>query len=102
MKKEIVRLSAGVAVFLGVASCGGEGQMQEPDRSITIVSIIGLIIIWGSFLYHKFIQGGGHKTSGQEADSEPAKEEKAESSQSSPPPEENKVSKGKKKGKKRR
>ena len=33
-------------------------DMVEPDRTITIVSIIGLIIIWGSFFYHKFVQGG--------------------------------------------
>ena len=109
MKKESARLSVGVAIFLGVVSCGGEGQMQEPDRSITIVSIIGLIIIWGSVLYHKFVQGGGDKTCAEEADPKPAKEEKAEStleeaesSQSSPPPVENKGSKGKKKGKQRR
>ena len=32
-------------------------EMVEPDRTITIVSIIGLIIIWGSVAYHKFVQG---------------------------------------------
>ena len=107
MKKESVRLSVGVAIFLGGVSCGGEGQMQEPDRTITIVSIIGLIIIWGSFLYHKFVQGGGSANCGGEA--EPAKGEKeestpeeAESSQSTPPPVEKKGSKGKKRDKKRR
>ena len=108
MKKESARLFMGVAIFLGAVSCGDEGQMQEPDRTITIVSIIGLIIIWGSVLYHKFVQGGGHNTSGQEADSEPARDEEPESaleeaehSQSSPPAEKNKGPKGKKKGKKR-
>jgi hypothetical protein len=35
-------------------------EMVEPDRTIMIVSIIGLIIIWGSFFYHKFVQGGGN------------------------------------------
>ena len=35
-----------------------ESEIVEPDRTITIVSIIGLIVIWGSFFYHKFIQGG--------------------------------------------
>lgn len=34
-------------------------QMVEPDRTILIVSIIGLVIIWGSVLYHKLVQGGG-------------------------------------------
>lgn len=33
-------------------------EMVEPDRTILIVSIIGLVIIWGSFFYHKFVQGG--------------------------------------------
>ena len=33
-------------------------EMVEPDRTIMIVSIIGLVIIWGSFFYHKFVQGG--------------------------------------------
>ena len=32
-------------------------EMVEPDRTIMIVSIIGLVIIWGSVLYHKFVQG---------------------------------------------
>ena len=35
-----------------------ETEMVEPDKTITIVSIIGLIVIWGSFFYHKFVQGG--------------------------------------------
>ncbi len=34
-------------------------EMVEPDRTIMIVSIIGLVIIWGSFFYHKYVQGGG-------------------------------------------
>ena len=33
-------------------------EMVEPDRTIMIVSIIGLVVIWGSFFYHKFVQGG--------------------------------------------
>ena len=33
-------------------------KMVEPDRTIMIVSIIGLVVIWGSVLYHKFVQGG--------------------------------------------
>lgn len=33
-------------------------EMVEPDRTIMIVSIIGLVIIWGSVLYHKFLQEG--------------------------------------------
>ena len=32
-------------------------EMVEPDRTIMIVSIIGLVIIWGSVFYHKFVQG---------------------------------------------
>lgn len=33
-------------------------EMVEPDRTIMIVSIIGLVVIWGSVAYHKFVQGG--------------------------------------------
>ena len=33
-------------------------EMVEPDRTILIVSIIGLVVIWGSVAYHKFVQGG--------------------------------------------
>ena len=33
-------------------------EMVAPDRTIMIVSIIGLVVIWGSFFYHKFVQGG--------------------------------------------
>jgi len=35
------------------------GEMVEPDRTIMIISIIGLVVIWGSFFYHKLVQGGG-------------------------------------------
>ncbi|MFT5089649.1 MAG: hypothetical protein ACI8PG_004020 [Planctomycetota bacterium] len=35
-----------------------ETEMVEPDRTIMIVSIIGLVVIWGSFFYHKFVQDG--------------------------------------------
>ena len=49
-------------------------EMVEPDRTIMIVSIIGIVIIWGSFFYHKFVQGGstasGHSDSGPEGDVE--------------------------------
>ncbi len=33
-------------------------EMVEPDRTILIVSIIGLVVIWGSVAYHKFVQEG--------------------------------------------
>ena len=33
-------------------------EMVEPDRTIMIVSIIALVIIWGSVAYHKFVQDG--------------------------------------------
>lgn len=33
-------------------------EMVEPDRTILIVSVIGLVIIWGSVAYHRFVQGG--------------------------------------------
>lgn len=32
-------------------------EMVEPDRTIMIVSIIGLVVIWGSVAYHKLAQG---------------------------------------------
>ncbi|MEE2659102.1 MAG: hypothetical protein VX733_11400 [Candidatus Latescibacterota bacterium] len=32
--------------------------MIEPDRTIMIVSVIGLIVIWGSVAYHKWVQDG--------------------------------------------
>ena len=31
-------------------------EMIEPDRTIMIVSIVGLVVIWGSFFYHKYLQ----------------------------------------------
>ncbi len=33
-------------------------DMVDPDRTIMIVSIVGLVIIWGNVAYHKFVQGG--------------------------------------------
>ncbi len=49
-------------------------EMVEPDRTIMIVSIIGIVIIWGSFFYHKFVQGGdadsGSSDPGPEDDAE--------------------------------
>jgi hypothetical protein len=49
-------------------------EMVEPDRTIMIVSIIGIVIIWGSFFYHKFVQGGatdsGQSDPGVEDDGE--------------------------------
>ena len=33
-------------------------EMVEPDRTILIVSIMGLVAIWGSVAYHKFVQDG--------------------------------------------
>jgi hypothetical protein len=33
-------------------------EMVEPDRTIMIVSIIGLVVIWGSFFYHRYLQDG--------------------------------------------
>jgi hypothetical protein len=32
--------------------------MVEPDRTILIVSIVGLVVIWGSVAFHKFVQDG--------------------------------------------
>ena len=64
MKNEIAQLFLRLGICLGAVSCGGLEEMQEPDRSITIVSIIGLVIIWGSVLYHKFVQGGGGRCRG--------------------------------------
>jgi len=46
-------------------------EMVEPDRTIMIVSIIGLIVIWGSFFYHKFVQGGGEAADGESAPAKP-------------------------------
>lgn len=33
-------------------------EMVEPDRTILIVSLIGLVVIWGSVAYHKWVQDG--------------------------------------------
>jgi hypothetical protein len=63
-------------------------EMVEPDRTIMIVSIIGIVIIWGSFFYHKFVQGGsaaagtpepdeGTEQAGPEADEGSAEEGEA-------------------------
>ena len=43
-------------------------EMVEPDRTIVIVSIIALVVIWGSVLYHKFVQGGGSAPKDRGAD----------------------------------
>ena len=51
-------------------------EMVEPDRTIMIVSIIGIVIIWGSFFYHKFVQGGGADS----GDSAPGADEDGEHS----------------------
>jgi hypothetical protein len=49
-------------------------EMVEPDRTILIVSIIGLVVIWGSVAYHKFVQGGAPVggTTVENADAAPA------------------------------
>ena len=40
-------------------------EMVETGRTIMIVAIVGLVIIWGSVAYHKFVQGsGGGQVSG--------------------------------------
>ena len=54
-------------------------EMVEPDRTIMIVSIIGIVIIWGSFFYHKFVQGGDAAS----GSSEPGPQDDGE--QSTPP-----------------
>lgn len=46
-------------------------EMVEPDRTIMIVSIIGLVVIWGSVAYHKFVQGGGAAAEEQGAGESP-------------------------------
>ena len=58
MSDRITILASTAFVALGTSSCAWLDEMREPDRTITIVSIIGLVIIWGSVLYHKFVQGG--------------------------------------------
>lgn len=57
-------------------------EMVEPDRTIMIVSIIGLVIIWGSVLYHKFVQGGGPSP---EAPAQPGSGPEAEAAEPSVP-----------------
>jgi membrane-anchored glycerophosphoryl diester phosphodiesterase (GDPDase) len=52
------------------------GEMVEPDRTIMIISIIGLVVIWGSFFYHKFVQGGGARVN--EADISDGDEQNSE------------------------
>ena len=52
------------------------GDMVEPDRTIMIISIIGLVVIWGSFFYHKFVQGGGAQVN--EADTSKGDEQNSE------------------------
>ncbi|MEC7228103.1 MAG: hypothetical protein VXW00_14615 [Candidatus Latescibacterota bacterium] len=52
------------------------GEMVEPDRTIMIISIIGLVVIWGSFFYHKFVQGGGAQVN--EADTSKGDEQNSE------------------------
>ena len=49
-------------------------EMVEPDRTILIVSIIGLVVIWGSVAYHKVVQGGAPVggTTVENADAAPA------------------------------
>ena len=47
-------------------------EMVEPDRTIMIVSIIGLVVIWGSFFYHKFVQGGAEAHSAEAPETEVA------------------------------
>jgi hypothetical protein len=54
-------------------------EMVEPDRTILIVSIIGLVIIWGSFFYHQFVQGGSQTPTDPATDGEgPSPTETAE------------------------
>jgi len=84
-------------------------NMVEPDRTIMIVSIIGLVILWGSFFYHKLVQGGGggeeeSREGGEDAATEDSLESEAvPADRSQLEQNEGKAAKGgKKKGKKRR
>ena len=46
-------------------------EMVEPDRTILIVSLIGLVVIWGSVAYHKWVQDSapvGGIVDGEETD----------------------------------
>lgn len=67
-------------------------EMVEPDRTIMIVSIIGLVVIWGSFFYHKFVQDGGGDQAEQVAKEEAPAQDDAQG---------NDVAKKQKKNKKR-
>ena len=60
-------------------------DMVEPDRTIVIVSLIGLVVIWGSVLYHKVVQGGGAEAHDTEAESIPQPEETASSAEAAKP-----------------
>ena len=62
----------------GLVACGWMEETPEPDRTITVVSIIGIIIIWGSFFYHKFVQGGGGDATAEEVDTESVPSETAD------------------------
>ena len=67
-------------------------EMVEPDRTIMIVSIIGLVVIWGSFFYHKFVQGGGGRVPADSVGEDVPPHDQSEGQKSS----------GKNKGKKRK
>jgi hypothetical protein len=61
--------------------------MVEPDRTILIVSIIGLVVIWGSVAYHRFVQDGAPASvaSSEEAAAATEPPAVAEEAQSSSP-----------------
>tara|TARA_Y100000588_G_C13730988_1_gene701410 strand:- start:377 stop:649 length:273 start_codon:yes stop_codon:yes gene_type:complete len=88
-------------------------NMVEPDRTIMIVSIIGLVVLWGSFFYHKFVQGGAESAGTEDVsvggeqnvvdDSDNSEPESVPEVEPKPQKSEGKPAKsGKKKGKKRR
>ena len=86
-------------------------DMVEPDLTIMIVSIIGLVVLWGSFFYHKFVQDPAASKSGGEApeavEETPAvaladPQEQEESAAPAPTGGARSKKGGKKKGKKRR
>ena len=66
MSDRAVTTAAALLVGVWISSCAWLDEMREPDRTITIVSIIGLVIIWGSVAYHKFVQGGAALPSEEE------------------------------------
>ena len=70
MSDRAVTSATVVLVAVWISSCAWLDEMREPDRTITIVSIIGLVIIWGSVAYHKFVQGGGPLPRGEESSDE--------------------------------